>query len=155
MLDARYEELFADLRRLCRTLGAGTESEDLAQEALIVARSHISALRDDSKLLAWVRRIAVREFFRRRRMPAAIPFDDAWGGGLGLGQIELRADERYAISRLSPRQRQFVALVYVAGYRQDEVAEMIGVSRGTVARTLWDARVALVDALAEYGKGGS
>lgn len=151
--DARYDELFAELRRLCRALGAGDDAEDVAQEVLVYGRSRLHELRDDEKLVPWLRRIAIRSATRARRargrdLEAIDPVRD-----LGLGPIELGLDERAALRALPARQRQLVTLVYFAGYRQEEVAEMLGISRGTVAKTLWEARCALAHALVGYSRG--
>lgn len=152
--DTRYLELLADLRRVCRAMGAGVDAEDVAQEALLDGRSHLHDLRDDSKLLPWLRRIAVRKALRGRQ--------DAARRAQGHEEVrrefefvDLAIDERVAVSRLGSRQRQLVQLVYFAGFRQEETAEMLGISRGTVAKTLWEARRALAHALADYKAGVS
>lgn len=146
--DARYGELHDDLLRVCRSVGAGSDAEDIAQDVLIFARGRVSQLRDDAKLKPWLRRIAVRWTQRRLNGPAADPntADLQWT----TADLELHLDEREALNALSRRQRQLIALVYVAGFRQEEAAEMLGISRGTVARTLWDARCALALRLADY-----
>ena len=82
----------------------------------------------------------------RERGSAANSADLTWG----TADVDLGLDERAALGALSPRQRQLVALVYIAGFRQGEAAEMLAISRGTVARTLWEARCALALALADY-----
>jgi len=54
-----------------------------------------------------------------------------------------------AVRALTPRQRLAVALRYVADLTERDIAEAMGVTRGTVASTLADARRALAGALAE------
>ncbi len=152
MFDARYAELFADLRRVCLGLGAGSNAEDIAQEALIQGRAKLGDLRDDTKLVPWLRRIAVRGVGRARTAPHAQLIDRSGASEWAL--VDLAADEREAVKRLPTRQRQMVSLVYFLGYGQDDVADMLEVSRGHVARTLWDARVSLATTLADYRKDG-
>jgi len=149
--DARYPELLADLSRICRAVGAGPDAEDVAQDALIYARGHLRDLRDDTRLVPWLRRIAVRGAVRRRSRGAG-PRAESFPIGMDFAMVELNLDERHAIHRLTERQRQLIAIVYLAGYRQDEAAEMLGISRGTVAKTLWLARRALAHSLADYRK---
>jgi RNA polymerase sigma factor (sigma-70 family) len=149
--DARYDELLRDLRRLCRAVGAGDESEDAAQEALLLGRARLHDLRDESKLVPWLRRIAVRRAARVRRTPAEA-LDSALAGA--RANLDLAIDERAAIAALPLRERQMVTLVYVAGYRELEAASMLGVSRGTVAKTLWRARCELARHLADYAEKG-
>jgi len=151
--DHRYAELFADLRRLCGALGAGQDAEDVAQEVLIYGRSRLEELRDDTKLVPWLRRIAVRTVGRSRQRPWADASISLVANDAGLGVIDLGLDERAALRRLTGRQREFVVLVYFAGHRQEEVAQMLGVSRGNVARTLWEARSVLARVLADYHEG--
>ena len=152
--DTMYPELYADLARVCRALGGGHEAEDLAQETLLVGRLRLAELRDDSRLVPWLRRIAVRATLRARRSRRASSAQEASAVDPAIGLAEVFSDERQAIARLSTRQRQFVTLVYFMGYRQEEVAEMMEVSRGTVAKTLWEARATLAHALADYAERG-
>jgi RNA polymerase sigma factor (sigma-70 family) len=152
--DSRYQELFADLARVCRALGGGHEAEDLAQDALVAGRMRLADLRDDTRLVPWLRRIAVRATLRSRRSRSPASSQEAGAPDPSIGLVEMHADERLAMARLTARQRQFVALVYFVGYRQEEVAEMMEVSRGTVAKTLWEARLTLARALADYDRGG-
>ena len=153
--DARYRELFADLERVCRALGAGAEAEDVAQESILAGRAQLHQLRDDAKLLPWLRRIAVRAVYAGQRAAeqrGRLSHDAAAGTWQSdsFPMAELASDELAALRQLPPRERQYVTLVYFAGYRQDEVAEMVAVSRGAVAKTLWKARVRLAHLLAEY-----
>jgi RNA polymerase sigma factor (sigma-70 family) len=53
-----------------------------------------------------------------------------------------------AVQALPPQARQAVALRYVADLTDREVAEVMGLAAGTVARTLHDARAALAETLA-------
>lgn len=146
-IDAGYETLFAELTRLARALGAGAHAEDVAQEALLYARHHIGDLRDPARLRPWLRTMAVRGAARAR--PAS--------GGHLIGEPQfvpvdrdLGIDAVAAITRLPPRERQIVVLVYGLGYAQEEAAEMLGISRGTIGASLWKARQRLARDLAVY-----
>jgi DNA-directed RNA polymerase specialized sigma24 family protein len=132
-------------------MGAGSDAEDIAQDVLIYARTRLHELRDDTKLKPWLRRIAVRRTLRQARATGSTADgpDPTWG----QANVDLGLDERAAMRALSPRQRQLVALVYLAGFRQEEAAQMLAISRGTVARTLWEARCALALTLADYRTG--
>ncbi len=145
--DAQYSALFAELTRLCRALGAAETSEDIAQDALLEGRSHLHQLRDPARLRAWLRVIAVRRVGRQRRRlwqvsveePVYLPVDP----DLGL-------DASAAVARLPQRERTAVVLVHGLGYRQEEAAEMLGITRGAVAASLWKARRKLARDLAPY-----
>ncbi len=146
-VDAEYGALFAELTGLCRALGAGGSAEDVAQEVLLDGRAHLAQLRDPDRLRPWLRTMAVRRVSRLRAKawrsittdPAFLPIDS----DLGL-------DAQAAVARLPERERIAVVLVYGLGYRQEEAAEMLGISRGGVASTLWQARRKLARDLAPY-----
>jgi len=52
-----------------------------------------------------------------------------------------------AVRQLPDRARTAVALRYVADLTEREIAEVMGISRGTVASTLFDARARLAKEL--------
>jgi len=145
--DSQYGALFGDLSALARALGAGPDAEDVAQEALLEARSHLHQLRDPDKLRAWVRRIAVRGACRARRRHMA---DLAEEQIERLPVTELpNLDVATAIAGLPERERVAVTLVYGLGYRQDEAADLMGIAPGTVYSSIWRARRKLARALAD------
>ena len=96
----------------------------------------------------WVYRVAlnlVRTRSRRRRVERR-----------ALSRLAVRADaaapagEVWELVRdLSERQRQAVVLRYVGDLDEREIAEVMGITRGTVASTLFDARRRLALALAD------
>ncbi|HEX8940863.1 MAG TPA: sigma factor-like helix-turn-helix DNA-binding protein [Candidatus Limnocylindrales bacterium] len=147
--DRLYPSLLVELRSLCQAVGGGYSSEDAAQEALMYARTHLNQLRDDDKLLPWLRRIAARTA-RRRTTGFPIPRDvgeiDQWA------TVDLSIDEKAALSTLSDRQRVVVTLVYLLGYTEREAAGILGLQRGTIAATLWQSRRRLARALVGYGR---
>jgi RNA polymerase sigma factor (sigma-70 family) len=145
--DARYAALFGDLVALARAPGAGCDAEDVAQDALMEARSHLHQLREPEKLQAWARRIAVRGACRARRRQTH---------GLGNELIERLpvtelpdVDVAQAIASLPERERLAVTLVFGMGYRQDEAADLMGVAAGTVYSSIWRARRTLAHLLAD------
>lgn len=143
--DARYQALFADLVTLARALGAGGDAEDVAQEALLQARSHLGQLRDPEKLRAWVRAIAVRGACRARRRHLAGGMDDVER----LPTVEMPdVDVAASVASLPDRERVAVTLVFGLGYRQDEAADLMGVAAGTVYSSIWRARRKLAHRLA-------
>ena len=150
-LDAQYTKHFADLTVLCRALGAGPSAEDIAQDVLLHARDRFAQLRDESKLEPWLRRIAARrtiEHVRRQRrdqhdeaVVAFVPTDPS-----------LSIDVSAAITHLPERERVAVVLVYALGYEQQEAAQVMDVTRGTVATLLHRARRHLAERLAGYAQ---
>ncbi|HYN69943.1 MAG TPA: RNA polymerase sigma factor [Candidatus Eisenbacteria bacterium] len=148
--DAQYTVLFTELTRLCRALGAADTSEDIAQESLIEGRSHLDQLRDSDALRAWLRVIAVRRVTRQR---AHIRSTSEHELSYVPVDAELGMDASAAVMRLPQRERIAVVLVHGLGYRQEEAAEMLGITRGTIAASLWKARRKLARDLAPYRQG--
>lgn len=145
--DARYEELFGDLVILARSLGAGPDAEDVAQEALVHARGHLHQLRDPDKLRPWVRRMTIRGACRARRHQLAVGRQDQVER-LPATQVP-DVDVAAAIAGLPERERVAVTLVFGLGYRQDEAADLMGVAAGTVYSSIWRARRKMARLLAE------
>jgi RNA polymerase sigma-70 factor (ECF subfamily) len=145
--DSQYAALFGDLVAMARALGAGCDSEDVAQDALLKARGNLHQLRDPAKLRAWVRRIAIRGACRARlRHIAALDADHVER----LPVVEMPdVDVATAIAGLPERERLAVTLVFGLGYRQDEAAELMGVAVGTVYSSVWRARRKLARLLAQ------
>ncbi len=54
-----------------------------------------------------------------------------------------------AVWRLPKREREVIALRYLGGMQEHEIAESLGVAPGTVARALHDARHTLATTLRE------
>ena len=145
--DAKYEELFGDLVILARSLGAGPDAEDVAQEALVHARGHLHQLRDPDKLRPWVRRMTIRGACRARRRHLAVGRQDQVER---LPATQVRdLDVAAAIAGLPERERVAVTLVFGLGYRQDEAADLMGVAAGTVYSSIWRARRKMARLLAE------
>lgn len=139
--------------RVCNTLALAVGDRGLAEEA--TAEAFVRALAAWPKVqaanspTAWVYTVAlneVRSRLRRSRLerrylarqrenpvpPPPEPDPQLWA----------------AVAQLSPRARQAVALRYVADLSEAEVAEAMGIARGTVAATLSKARTRLAELLA-------
>ena len=145
--DSQYAALFGDLVAIARALGAGCDSEDVAQDALLQARGNLHQLRDPGKLRAWVRRIAIRGACRARRRHIA-DIDAEHIERLPITEMP-DMDVAAAIAGLPERERLAVTLVFGLGYRQDEAAELMGVAAGTVYSSIWRARRKLARQLAQ------
>jgi RNA polymerase sigma-70 factor (ECF subfamily) len=158
-LDAGYDRHFLDLVRLSRALGAGADAEDLAQDAMLYARSHVGQLRDSDRLTGWLRSIAARKTFRLLRSPRRRQLDWELYAPVGVsGDQDLRLDLAGALHKLPPRERAAITLVYMLGYPEEAAAEVLGIRRGTVAASLSHARGKLATSLIEYERkrgGGS
>lgn len=151
--DAWYSVSFP---RMLRTVHLAVGEHDLAVD--VTAEAFTRALERWSSVSAmanrdgWVFRVAVnlaRSTLRRRVV------ERAWRARQrpdAEAATEVPDPELWsAVSGLSPRQREAVALRYVAGMTEAEVADAMGVREGTASATLAAARRRLHEAL----EGGS
>ncbi len=164
-MGASYRDLEAEIERiyrdryvaLCRVATTVTGRIETAREAVqdgfALALTHRDEFRGDGSLEGWVGRIVLRAALDVRRRPAPDPVgvDDPdhgaflWAPELphGDGDPALAA----AVESLPPRQRQVVFLRYFADLANAQVAEMLGISPGTVSALLHQARTALAQRL--------
>jgi RNA polymerase sigma factor (sigma-70 family) len=137
-----YRERFrAFLLSATALLRDGDAALDAVQDGFAVALRRRRSFRRDGTLEAWLWRIvlnAARDQRRRRRREAV------------LERVETSNDEAYswdgmraALLTLPERQRIVVFLRYYADLPYDRIAEILGVSTGTVAASLNAARSAL------------
>ena len=133
--------------RLALVVGDHEEARDLAQQAFLKAaeRWPIGGPDEVARWLAVVGvRLAISEQRRRRRWGfLAVEETDA------LWALETDPDLWRALSGLDRKTRAALVLTVVEGYSQDEVAQALGVPRGTLASWLSRARTKLRPILEE------
>ncbi len=163
LLSEHLDTLFRTALRLCR--GHVADAEDLLQDASLRAFDGFGALRNPISARGWLFSILVRTHLNRLRarlrhpeevaadmddteferalaawQPVRSPEDDAEAS-------HVRAMVGGALDALADEIRPVIVLVDVEGFRQREVAEMLGIPEGTVASRLFRARSALRTAL--------
>jgi RNA polymerase sigma-70 factor, ECF subfamily len=148
-LEGVYRERAVAFRNAIAVVAGSYElAGDAVQEAFAIALREQARFRGDGPIEAWVFRIALRLARRERRRSDL-------GRQLGEGELPeavLLAPERdpalaEALRELSPRRRQIVFLRYFADLSYAAIADLTGVSEGTVAATLAQAHDALRHAL--------
>ena len=142
-----HGRLFASLLALS---GDRELAADATDEALSRALQHCDRVGRMESPGGWTYRVAVnvlrrlarrraleRRFLRRLARPHVVspPAGEVWD----------------VVRSLPERQRTAVVLRYVADLPESDIATAMGVTRGTVASTLADARAALAEWLAEPG----
>jgi RNA polymerase sigma-70 factor, ECF subfamily len=143
-----YPGLVAALSLVC---GDRLSAEDAVQEAL--ARAVLAQRRGTiDSLAAWVRVVALNQLRNRwrsrsREQRATRRLRDTQAPPRGDDEIERSMDLIAALSSLSRRQREAVALHYRLGLSVAETAQAMKVSEGTVKTLLSRARAALGAAL--------
>lgn len=138
-------------------------ANDAVQEAFFSAYRNLSRFRGDS-FRSWLTRIALNaatDVLRLRKRRPADPYpeweDEAW-------QPPAEADDaperqamrrntaellRQALAHITPDQRAAIVLYDVEGYDYQEIADMTGVSLGTVKSRIHRGRLALRGLLAD------
>lgn len=146
----------AGLFRLAfRLVGNSNDAEDVVQETLMGAFEHLGRFRERSSAKTWLSRILVRQAARchrrrARRRVTALPEADVAGAGTFPEDADRRADVSQALSRLSHAHREVVVLREFEGMSYAEMAEVIGVPRGTMESRLHRARQELGELLRDY-----
>ncbi|MGH7555561.1 MAG: RNA polymerase sigma factor [Longimicrobiales bacterium] len=154
-----FDELYAQnverVYAVCmRMSGSVPRAEQLTQDAFVRAWRKLPSFRGDSAFSSWLHRLAVnvvleegrREQRREARvMPVGEP-SDYDRPTLGMN-VETRLDLERAIATLPRGARTVLVLFDVEGYRQEEIAQLLGIAVGTVKAQLHRARGLLRKAL--------
>jgi RNA polymerase sigma-70 factor (ECF subfamily) len=140
------------LRAVTLAVGDVGVGEEATAEAYARALMHWRTVRATHRPEAWVYRTAlnyVRSRLRRARL------ERRWIARQKIGSHPPPPEPPTAlwaaVAQLAPRARTAVALRYIADLSEAEVAEAMGISRGTVAATLNKARTRLGELLATQG----
>ena len=141
--------------------------EDVVQESFAKAFYRIGSFKGGSSLYTWLYRIAVngaKDYIKSRKRRPASSFDDLPGRASipeqappmleGLERRELRRRVRAAIDRLPYRFRSVLALREIEGMTYNDIAEVLGLSLGTVESRLFRARKRLRALLAREQRSG-
>ena len=127
--------------------GSRESARDVVQEAFARAFRQRASFRGEGSLEAWVWKIALRAAWEHLRKAGVT-------GMNGTVETALPEPERdpelaEALRGLPPKRRLIVFLHYFADLSYAEIAELCGVSEGTVGATLSQARAALEELLRE------
>ena len=148
-LEALYRERYSRFRDvLAGVVGSHETAREVVQEAFARALRDRRKFRGEGSLESWVWRIALNQAFRARR-----DLKESWGEDLEPPVEDRHSDHdvRAAVAALPPRRRLIVFLRYYADLPYQEIAAVCGVSEGTVAATLAQARGELVEHLTPEG----
>jgi RNA polymerase sigma-70 factor (ECF subfamily) len=148
---------------VARTVPDRDQADDVTQEAFFRAWRQMGSFRGGS-LRSWLARIAVNaaiDLQRARKRRPVQPYpeleDDSWqppaGEDADPEATVTQAERIYALSealgRITPDQRAAIVLFDVEGFDYGEIAQMTGVSLGTVKSRIHRGRLALRDLLAD------
>lgn len=140
-------------------LAPGPDAEDAVQETFAGAFRGLTRFEGRSSLKTWLTRILVRQVARCRRsagrrkavIGAGLTLaDDAAAVPAGTRAVEVQMDVQAAVASLPDAHREVIVLREFKGLSYDEMADVLGVPRGTVESRLFRARQQLRDLLREY-----
>jgi RNA polymerase sigma-70 factor (ECF subfamily) len=146
--DTLYTEHVGHVYALClRMTGDVERAETLTQDAFVRAWHALASFRGDSAFSSWLHRLTINVVLEdarrtRRRERRVQPVDaierhDAPGQA---GDPEARVDLERAIAELPDGARAVLVLYDIEGYRQEDIACMLGIAVGTVKAQLHRAR---------------
>jgi RNA polymerase sigma-70 factor, ECF subfamily len=148
---AHYRHVYAiTLRMTCDPARA----EEVTQEVFVRVWQKLPGFRGESALGTWIHTVAVRttlEHLRSesRREARVMTTDepDRYAAEARRAMPDTAVDLERAIAALPPGARSVLLMHDVNGYRYHEIAEMLGVSLGTVKSQLNRARRLMMEAL--------
>jgi RNA polymerase sigma-70 factor, ECF subfamily len=171
--DAAYDELVrtynASIFHVAyRMLGDTAEASDVVQEIFIKVFRNIGSFKGEAALKTWIFRIALSEILNRlrwwksRHRSSTVSLDDSPNGhehyvpDSGPSPEEmLESKEREiaiqkALGKLSSEHRSIIVLRDVEGFSYTEIADILGISMGTVKSRLARGREDLKKSLIRY-----
>ena len=148
--ETALEQLYRDRYRSFRDILAGVVgshelAREVVQEAFARALREQRKFRGDGSLEAWVWKIALNVALKQRReLRRQWQLDEEEQAIHGPAPDD---DVRAAVRSLPPRRRLVVFLRYFADLSYAEIAGIAGISEGTVAATLAQAKEELLGLL--------
>jgi RNA polymerase sigma-70 factor (ECF subfamily) len=136
-------------RTAYRMTGNAADAEDVLQQVFLrlIRRPNTAEPLENQE--SYLRRAAINlslDAIRNRQEARSVPLDDPDSGMAQLrsvqnqDQSDLRDSLRRAIATLTPRAAEVFALRYFEGYKNQEVARMLGISQVQVAVLLFRTR---------------
>ncbi len=149
--EALYEQEFPRIYRAVAAVLADSDAAlDAMQEAFVEGLRHPPA--SDANLAGWIYRVALRKG-RRGLVRRFISLDrllDTSREPEANNVLDGAADReliRELLASVSQRQRTILVARYYLGMRQDEIARVLGVQRGTIAATITQALARIREAV--------
>jgi len=173
--DAAYDELVrmysSPIYHVAyRMTGDAAEASDAVQDIFLKIFRNIGGFKGEAALKTWIFKIAFSEilnrlrWWKRRHRYATLSLDESPNGnapGAGVADAGptpeevLQAKERenaiqQALRRLSHEHRSIIVLRDIEGFSYTEIADVLGISMGTVKSRLARARADLKKSLMRY-----
>lgn len=149
---SRIEDVYRRRHRVFRNalacvVGSHETADDVVQEAFARALARRDQFRGEGALEAWIWRIAIRTALELRSDGDIASLEETVDPRI----VEPERDPELAeaVRKLPARRRLLVFLRYVADLSYGDIARVCGISEGTVAATLAQARADLAKELGQ------
>jgi RNA polymerase sigma-70 factor, ECF subfamily len=144
VLLGRFERL---ARATARRLVDPGSVDDVVQESFTAALQALPSLRTAEAFPSWLRLIVRKQASLARRRPSEVALDgvvephmpDADPADLVV-RDEVASVVRLALASARDQDRRLLELRHLAGWSNDELADLLGVTSGAVRKRLHDAR---------------
>lgn len=137
-----------------RMSGDAEQATELVQDVFVRVWQKLPGFRGDSQFTTWLHRLTVnlvlqdrRSRGRRRAREIQSPDLDYYGREARRSMPGTRVDLERAIAGLPEKARRVLVLRDVEGYKYDEIAQITGVTLGTVKAQIHRARGLVKEAL--------
>jgi len=144
-------------------VGNRPDAEDVVQETFLGAFKQAGTFAGRSSVETWLRSILMRQAarhhrssYRRRENKTVAYSEDAtnsFDAGSAMSEVEasnVRMDVLAGLDKLTIEHREVIVLREIEGMSYQEIADTLGVPRGTVESRLYRARRELRDWLSGY-----
>jgi len=173
--DAAYDELVRSYSATIyhvayRMLGDSGDASDVVQEIFLKVFRNIRGFKGEAALKTWIFKIAFSEilnrlrWWKRRYRHATVSLDEDGNGKPGADLVlkggptpeqvlqgkEREAAIQLALRKLSGDHRSIIVLRDIEGFSYNEIADVLGISIGTVKSRLARARADLKQSLMRY-----
>lgn len=153
--EALYHRTSGRVYALClRMSGDVDRAEELVQDVFVRVWEKLPTFRGDSRFTTWLHRLTVnlvlqhrRGLGRRRAREEQVGDLERYGGTARRSMPGTRVDLERAIAALPEKAREVLVLRDVEGYKYAEIADITGVSLGTVKAQIHRARGLVKEAL--------
>jgi len=152
LVDRHAQRLF---RLAVSLVGNAVDAEDVLQETFIGALRGLRSFEGRSSVRTWLSRILVTQaarWHRDQRRSRTQPMDESIpiSAGGADSPPDVGMDVNAAMQRLSPEHRQVLVMREFEQMSYDEMAEVLGIPRGTVESRLHRARSEMREKLKAY-----
>jgi RNA polymerase sigma-70 factor, ECF subfamily len=150
LVDGHADRLF---RIAVSLVGNSADAEDVVQETFIAALKGARGFEERASVKTWLTRILVTQAALQRRVKKRRregPLGENVASASREGASDAALDLKDVLEQLSAEHRQVLVLREYERMSYDDIAEVLGVPRGTVESRLHRARIELREKLGSY-----